>query len=539
MFETIFVCYFHKLIICDKKDDLMKVIKKIFMTVLAVFFVYAGIGQTELLITSDFDSIRNCKTYDEMMQIAGTMISARPDVLAMDAATPDFCNFKSSIERYETESNWGDDLYKAGFDPYGEMVKKLTGAGISVVANIRMNDHHGNIYMWTPWAQEHREWSLGYDVGDRGWRAIGQLRRMDYAFEGVREHRLAIIKEIIDKYDIDGIQLDFQRSSPFLSEPRREKAKYMTQYIRDIRKVLDDAERVKQHPMYLGALLPWDITFCKEQGLEVDKWIREGLLSYVCPGEWHYLELNIPLEKWIELTKDTACKLYGYSPGDVSPSYYSWDKAEKTLLGDNRLLDGPKIRALAETAYHQGAEGIMLYNFYSGVFGNFYPYLRDWINPVNIPSMTRHYFFCRRLKYVPTQHYTFGDDNYTPDEVSGFTRFPLDKIGDEVTYKFLFGSDLKNSTARLSFKMMNALNDDEISVTINGTTITSGTIHYLQYVPREGTAYQVGIWESPLSSPPLILGENEIFVKLLMNDPDRQKAIETGEFEIFVEPDAR
>ncbi len=196
----------------------MKSSKKIVLVVLSIIFGLVGIVQTDLLITCDFDSVRNCKTFDEMMQIADTMISARPDVLAMDAASPDFCNYKSSIERYKTGTNW-DDLFKAGYDPYGEMVKKLKDAGITVVANIRMNDSHGYTYMWTPWAREHKEWSLGNDVGDRGHSAIGQLRTMDYAFEGVREHRLAIIREIITNYDVDGIQLDFQRGAPFLSEP--------------------------------------------------------------------------------------------------------------------------------------------------------------------------------------------------------------------------------------------------------------------------------------------------------------------------------
>ena len=87
--------------------------------------------------------------------------------------------------------------------------------------------------------------------------------------------------------------------------------------------------------------------------------------------------------------------------------------------------------------------------------------------------------------------------------------------------------------------MKNVCSDDQIIVTLNNAIIKANNINRLQHMPKEGTAYYVGIWETPITSPPLVLGENEIRVKLQMNDPDRRDKIEVGEFEIFVEPGAR
>ena len=263
-------------------------------------------------------------------------------------------------------SGWNmDALYEAGHDPLKLMVDTIKEAGITVLAGIRMNDHHGQIESWTPWEQEHKEWSLTEDTGDRGWRAVGDLRQMDYAIEGVREHRLAIIKEIVTNYDVDGIQLDFGRTAPFLSKPKRENAEFMTQYVRDVRRVLDAAEGNERGNLSLGAILPWDLDFCHEEGLDAQHWIQEGLLSHVSPGEWYYSDWNIPVTSWREITEGTTCRLVPHMLGNVSPTE-DWENGSRPLLEDNEVLDGPKIRSIAESYYSQGADGIMFYNFYVG-----------------------------------------------------------------------------------------------------------------------------------------------------------------------------
>ena len=478
-----------------------------------------------LIVTSDFDSVMGCKTYDELMHVADTMISAKPDIQSLDAAIPDLCYYKSAVGHFWSGKDM-DAMYDAEYDPLGLMVDKLKDAGITVLAGIRMNDHHGSIDMWTPWEQEHKEWSLAKDTGDRGWRAVGDLRQMDYAVEAVRAHRLEIIKEIVTNYDVDGIQLDFGRTAPFLSEPKREKAKFMTQYLRDVRKVLDDAAGNSRRKLILGAILPWDLDFCQREGLEIRRWVREGLVSHVSPGEWFYSDWNIPITNWSNITTGTGCRLIPFMLGNVSPSQER-KNGKSMLLGDNALLDGPKIRAIAEAFYRQGAEGIMFYNFYVGAFGSTYPYLRTWTDPEKIPSMSRHYFFCCRLKYLPTERYTFSTGE-------AFNRLPLNKVGDETEYPFYFGADLAGSTAAFRFKVKNMTEADEVSVTLNGSSLVPDRIVRKEYQPDEGPSYLVATWEASVSIPPLRLGENEIHVKMQKHNSDRFETIEAGEFEILV-----
>ena len=499
-----------------------------------------------LLITIDFEDVVFCSTYQQLIRVADEIISGRPDVYVMDAAYNDLCNYPSSIGKLYPGQPM-DALLEAGYDPYGYMVGRLREAGITVLAGYRVNDHHGHLMYWTDWEREHKTWSLGKDtgawktfkvVGDRGWREIGDLRQMDYAIEGVRQRRLAILSEIVARYPVDGLQLDFGRTAPFLSEPKREKAGFLTQFVRDVRAMLDEAGRQRGQRLVLSAAVPWDIAFCEQEGLDIRQWIDEGLLSYVCPGEWVFVDYNMPFSKWMALTEGSGCKVYPMTMVDLSPAT-AVAEGKRIWLGDDyQSFDPPKIRALAENAYSQGAEGIMFYNLFVRVFGSpYYPFLRDWINPANIPSMTRHYYYARRLKYLPTEYYSFGlPDGYAPGEVEAFTPFALDKVGDQFEYHFLFGSELGTSTAAFQFKLRDLGDADKVAVSLNGQGIAPDDVLFRPCQPPDAAAFRFAVWQAALGAPPLRQGENVVHVKLVKRDPGRHLQVQAGEFEILVNP---
>ena len=67
---------------------------------------------------------------------------------------------------------------------------------------------------------------------------------LDYSYPEVREHRLAIMREIVEEYEVDGLELNFVRWAKHFPRDRgREKAPIMTDYVGQIRNVLDVAVR--------------------------------------------------------------------------------------------------------------------------------------------------------------------------------------------------------------------------------------------------------------------------------------------------------
>ncbi len=499
-----------------------------------------------LLITVDCDDVLFCTAYEQVIQIANALCVAQPDILSMDLADNDRCHYPSAVGTTTTGMPV-ETLFAAGIDPYGIILERLRAAGIAVVPNYRVNDHHGATDMWTPWEREHQAWSLGkntdlwqnYKVpGDPGWREIGDLRQMDYAIEGVRQRRLAILREIVERYPVDGLQLDFGRSAPYLSEPKREKAKYMTQFIHEVRTMLDVVGQPRGQQLMLAVAVPWDIDFCTAEGLDVKQWIDEGLLSYIAPGEWFYVDYNIPYADWTALTQGSDCKVYPMLMSNVSPTTAVTDD-KRIWLGDGyQSFDPPKIRALVESAYSQGVDGIMFYNFYVRVFGEaFYPHLRDWIDPNQLAASTRHYFYARRLKYLPTEYYSFGlPHGYAPGEVEAFTPFVLEEVGDELTYHLRFGSDLGTTKAVFQFRLRDLGEGDTVVVSLNGQEIMPDAVVYRPCQPPNAPAFRFAEWQAALGTPPLHVGDNRLHVQLVTRDPERQLPVQVGEFELLVPP---
>jgi hypothetical protein len=482
----------------------------------------------KLVITSDFNSVRRCKTVDDVNAVAQIMISARPDILALDATASGLVNYTSDIGVLIPGSNF-DALFEAGYEPFGLIVDTLRNHGITVLANVRMNDHHGRLIYWTPWEREHREWSLGKDTGARDWKSIGALRQMDYAVEGLRSYRYSILKEILEKFDLDGLQLDFGRTAPFLSEPKGQNAQFMTQYVRKIRHLLDETARKRQREtMLLGVIVPWDVDFCRKEGLQVQGWIDEQLIDYVSPGEWYYADWNIPLDRWHKMTRGTSCKLYPFTPGNVSP-YQVFEYGEPSLLGDNKLLDPPKIRAIADNFMSQGPDGFAFYNFYTFDFAQYYPELRTWTTIRQTERMSKQYLNCRRLMYHPNERETF-------DAGVAFERVALKRVGDRIELPFRFSTDklTTDPLLRCAFKHMRPA--DEVVVRVNGRIMIPDTVRR-RTVPSEGKPdMDVGIWKGTIALSSLRLGDNVIQWELKKGERKSREATSVGEFEIVVDP---
>ena len=183
----------------------------------------------------------------------------------------------------------------------------------------------------------------------------------------------------------------------------------------------------------------------------------------------------------------------------------------------------------------------MFYSFYVRAFGkDAYPFLRDWIDPAQIPTRPRHYFYARRLKYLPTEYYSFGlPDGYAPGEVEAFTPFPLDTAGDELTYHFRFGSKLGAAKAAFQFKLRELGDADAVVVRLNGQEIAPDAVVFLPCQPPDAGSsgcFSFCALAGSLGSPPLQVGDNVLHVKLTSRDPERRLPVQVGEFELLVNP---
>ena len=121
-----------------------------------------------LLITVDSGNLLSCSEHGQVVRLAELTVTSGADIYTMDVADNDICFYPSSAGTTASETPM-DALLAEGHDPYGDFIGLLKEAGIAVVPNFRVNDHHGSPSQWTAWEREHIEWSLGQDTG--AWRS--------------------------------------------------------------------------------------------------------------------------------------------------------------------------------------------------------------------------------------------------------------------------------------------------------------------------------------------------------------------------------
>jgi hypothetical protein len=101
----------------------------------------------------------------------------------------------------------------------------------------------------------------------------------------VRERKVAILRELLERYELDGIQLDFARHTPCLPPGSEwEHRAHATAFVRMVRQMMLEVEAATGHPRLLGARVGETIEANHLDGLEVDAWLREGLLDIVNLG---------------------------------------------------------------------------------------------------------------------------------------------------------------------------------------------------------------------------------------------------------------
>ena len=101
--------------------------------------------------------------------------------------------------------------------------------GMQFLAGLRMNDRHpGSVE--SPFYRENPKWQLGYGEGDyRG--------GMDYKYEGVRDAVLGFTEELLERYDLDGIELDWMRwCHMFIPCEAEENAPMLTHFMAKLRR---------------------------------------------------------------------------------------------------------------------------------------------------------------------------------------------------------------------------------------------------------------------------------------------------------------
>ena len=268
-------------------------------------------------------------------------------------------------------------LKDSGSDPIRILRNKTREQTLRFSVTVRANPWYGanENSLNSDYLSEHPEWMMT-DVNGK------KMQKPSYAYQGVREFYLGIIKEILE-YRPDAITIEFLRHPPFFGfdEPLvnaykekygecsqenfkdekwlRLQADVMTGWLRQVRKAIDAVD----------PKIAFEINFdCEkyfEHGIDVENLLKEGLLDMISPGYYQIgTQKFFPLKPFVEMAKASPRKVLIFPRIEATVMGRDPTPAEEKGLVkvQRRNLSNNQFIELMHDFEMEGADGLRPFN---------------------------------------------------------------------------------------------------------------------------------------------------------------------------------
>ena len=127
----------------------------------------------------------------------------------------------------------------------------------------------------------------------------------DYAHPEVREHALALVRELLEKWDVDGFECDWLRFPHHVTEEEelaRTGHVHLTAVMREVKRIVDEVAARRGHPIRVGVRVAARPERAFALGTDAETWAREGLVDWVTPCNFfNTLDFGLPMAEWCRL----------------------------------------------------------------------------------------------------------------------------------------------------------------------------------------------------------------------------------------------
>ena len=390
------------------------------------------------------------------------------------------------------------------------LIERAHDAGMEMFASVRLNDcHDSNDVREKGWnglsyplkiqrpdlllGQKHPEGryphllegeegdgSKGYPMDSvMSWFFAG----FDYAREEVRQHFLDFILGYCRQYDYEGVELDYGRGPLYFRFGEEcQNLDTMTGFVRQVRQGLDEIGRERGKPYLLAARAMATVEQSRRAGLDVERWLAEGLLDLLVIGSG-----NSP---------------YWSAPGALIDMAHRYGVPAYPCINHMISTDGTsrepvELRGMASNFWALGGDGVYIFNYFGVPEGSEQQQcLRQMGDPDALRGLDKEYhaeqgftWFPYGYEVVPSQ-FPVGLIYGTPIELV---------VGDDVQEAAREGL---LAEACLLVRVGNLDESEGITVIVNRDPVPTTAV--------KRTAKDS--FEAALQAPPLRRGSNEVVV---------------------------
>lgn len=237
-------------------------------------------------------------------------------------------------------------LSDAGNNPPAVVVEECHRRGIDAFVSLRMNDCHDGQHpqgtLPNPEFAIFKRQNPDWLVEDLDWWSA-----LDFRHPRVRALKLRVIQEFFDRWDFDGIELDWLRHTLYFPRAtERENSHHLTDFMRQVRQILKERAQRRGRTIEVAVRIPERVSWCLDGGFDIRTWISEGLIDLAILGQ-SLTELPT-LTEFHSLMNNRHIPLY--------PCL--------TPFGNGyRISPDEIIRGSAANLWRDGADGIYTFNW--------------------------------------------------------------------------------------------------------------------------------------------------------------------------------
>lgn len=388
------------------------------------------------------------------------------DLLVMGLGYGDVYFHQSKVGRKvgEKKDVWGDyidwrimrmveDAAKMGTDQIEETVRYARATGMSFFPSLKLQDTAklgGERCGWL-------KWNHGKDVCFGGPDDDRDTWAYDFANELVQEDKLALVREMLDGYGADGIELDFMFYPAYFRPDEVEASiPIMNDYVARIRQTANEIGTRQGREIPIMARV-----FHRREdnlgiGLDVETWLKDGSVDIVVGQVSDFLfDTGLSDARWMaDAANDGGAAAY------IRPPRHVYD--ERTLAPYIEMY-----RALSQTLEVQGFSGMYL-GYLPWPFDNEqYQILREAALPQSMSRRNKRYVLQPRESQSPAT------------SVEAPRQLPADlKEGETVTATIYVADNIEPAIADreirkpvLTLRFSNFCIEDDIEFRFNGSVL--------------------------------------------------------------------
>jgi hypothetical protein len=417
-------------------------------------------------------------------------------------------------------------LLSFGQDPIEIFGARAKRHGMDFFASVRMNDSHHKSAQRGIWAsrfwinnQQYRNW----EIRDGGCYYNATL---NYKFPLVRKRRMDIIKELLENYELDGIELDFGRN-PYLFNPSEawELRDIATKFVAEIRNL---CELYKRKLMIRVPAYDEQLISC---GIDLKNWMERGLADIYSMSCLKGNDYNLNLIRWQDLAGHSKAQLYGGIEMDIANNAPAWNY--------NAVSLPEHICGIAANYHSQNLDGIYLFNY------------KDLLS-----DKKYHECFLKLLNVIGDRDSSLS----SPRTYAFYRDLPIElevgrppQYGQELIFSINREDLSRKHSIELSFNITNITPECSLAFLVNGKKVASKkvTMEYKRDGLQKGgpgislsrSGYVIGAvfahYRIELNTADIKAGQNRLGIKSLRGPLVEHTQIYVFDLEVKVKPEVK